>query len=110
MAHLKKADFIAFDKDFLSFLGQNAKLEVAQSFEGEDANHVHEAPVYIPDTGDFVFADTSVVGWLWVLNIETNKVCHSKPSFRRATTAYIVISSFARSILNHRYTTSMVGR
>ena len=74
MNQLQQTEFIAFHEDFVSFLGSQAKLGIAHSFDGEDAKHVHEAPVYLPDTDEFLFADTSVVGWLWVLTVQTNEV------------------------------------
>lgn len=74
MQRIKAADFIAFDEAFLELIGPGAKLELIQPFEGEDANQVHEAPVYVPQTNELVFADTSVVGWLWALDVETHTV------------------------------------
>lgn len=74
MAQLKQSSFVAFHDDFLTWIGRDAKMEPIQLFEGDDANHVHEAPVYIPDGTEFVFADTSVVGWLWGLDVKTHKV------------------------------------
>lgn len=69
---IKAADFVAFDEAFLELIGADAKLEVVLGFGGEEANHVHEAPVYVPQTKELVFADTSVVGWLWALNVKTH--------------------------------------
>lgn len=85
MQKTKTASFIAFDEAFLELIGTEAKLQTIQSFEGEDANHVHEAPVYLSQTGELVFADTSVIGWLWALDVETHEVrsnlfpCHWHP-------------------------------
>lgn len=79
MAQLKQANFVTFQDDFLSWIGKDARMEPVQLFEGEDANHVHEAPVYIPDTSEFVFADTSVIGWLWGLDVKTHKVRTRSP-------------------------------
>lgn len=76
------ADFIAFSEDFLDLIGKNAKMEKAFAFEGEDAQHVHEAPVYLHQTGELVFADTSVQGWLWALDVTTysaRKIATSPP-------------------------------
>ncbi|KAK5948926.1 hypothetical protein OHC33_010012 [Knufia fluminis] len=73
MQKTKTASFIAFDEAFLELIGTEAKLQTIQSFEGEDANHVHEAPVYLSQTGELVFADTSVIGWLWALDVETHE-------------------------------------
>lgn len=77
MTRLKQADFISFHDDFIKFVGVDAQMSIVHSFNGEDANHVHEAPVYLPQTNEFLFADTSVVGWLWVYDINTDKVSHS---------------------------------
>lgn len=74
MKQLKQTDFISFHDDFIKFIGIDAQMSVLHSFEGEDTNHVHEAPVFLPQTNEFLFADTSVVGWLWVYDINTNKV------------------------------------
>jgi len=83
MQTMKAADFIAFNEDFFEFIGKDAKVEMVQAFEGEDAEHVHEAPAYVPQTGELVFADTSVIGWLWALDLETSTV--SLPSAITAT-------------------------
>lgn len=71
---MKSHNFIAFDTGFANFLGPSATLEMIHSFDGADASHVHEAPVFIPTTQELVFADTSVVGWLYALDIETHEV------------------------------------
>lgn len=76
---IKAADFIAFDKIFLDLMGEGARLEMIQAFEGDEMNHVHEAPVYVPSTGELVYADTSVVGWLWGLDVQTHRV-RTEPS------------------------------
>ena len=81
MQRIKDADFIAFDDVFLDLIGGNARVDMAQAFEGDDADHVHEAPVYLPSTGELLYADTSVVGWLWALDVETHTV-HAAPSLR----------------------------
>ncbi|KAK5075577.1 hypothetical protein LTR64_001784 [Lithohypha guttulata] len=74
IAQLKQANFIAFHDDFLTWIGKDAKMEIVQTFEGVDADHVHEAPIFLPDTREFVFADTAVVGWLWGLDVDNRKV------------------------------------
>jgi len=74
MQRIRTADFIAFDEVFLDLVGGNAKVEMVQAFEGDDAEHVHEAPVYLPSTGELLYADTSVVGWLWALDVKTHTV------------------------------------
>lgn len=43
-------------------------------FPEEEQGRVHEAPVYIAETNELVFADTSVVGWLYGLEVETGEV------------------------------------
>ena len=73
ISQMKQASFIALHDDFLSFIGQAAHMEMATSFSGIDAEHVHEAPIYIPGTNELIFADTSVVGWLWTINVETHE-------------------------------------
>lgn len=65
---------MAFHEDFLNLIGRGAKLEMAHQFTGTDAQHVHEAPVYVRETNELVFADTSVVGWLWALDIDKHQV------------------------------------
>ncbi|KAJ6005675.1 hypothetical protein N7451_003619 [Penicillium sp. IBT 35674x] len=55
---------------FFNIIGQQAKLEKIQSFEGEPP-HVHEAPAYVPETNELFYADTSVTGWLWAINVDT---------------------------------------
>ncbi|OCL15255.1 calcium-dependent phosphotriesterase [Glonium stellatum] len=62
----KNVDFIAFDPLFLDIIGPSAKLERILSFPG--VSHVHEAPVYISETNELLFADTSVIGWLYAIN------------------------------------------
>ncbi|KAJ5636386.1 uncharacterized protein N7484_009699 [Penicillium longicatenatum] len=63
MTHIKSEDFIAWDYSFFNIIGQQAKLEKIQSFEGEFP-HVHEAPAYFPETNELFYTDTSVTGWL----------------------------------------------
>lgn len=60
-------------------------FETIQSFSGADADHVHEAPVYLPSTNELVFADTSVIGWLWATNIDTHEVNNLWSAFDRAS-------------------------
>lgn len=74
LKQLKSHNFITFDDIFARFLGSGPKFETIHSFSGSDASHVHEAPVFIPATNELVFADTSVIGWLYGLDIETHKV------------------------------------
>lgn len=69
----KAADFIAFDDAFFDVLGANAKLEKIQSFP-PDLGHVHEAPVYLQETNELLYSDTSVTGHLYAINIDTHQV------------------------------------
>ena len=71
-AQIKQADFIAWDESFFDMLGPNAKVEKIHGFPG--TQHVHEAPVYITETNELLFADTSVVGWLWAIDVDTYQV------------------------------------
>ncbi|KAJ5654240.1 hypothetical protein N7490_001243 [Penicillium lividum] len=72
LTDLKSKDFIAWDYKFFNIIGPQAKLEKIQSFEGEPP-HVHEAPAYSPETNELFYADTSVTGWLWALNVDTHE-------------------------------------
>ncbi|KAJ5546082.1 hypothetical protein N7494_003667 [Penicillium frequentans] len=72
LAQVKSKDFIAWDHSFFNIIGQQAKLEKIQSFEGEPP-HVHEAPAYVPETNELFYADTSVTGWLWAINVDTHE-------------------------------------
>lgn len=71
---MKQASFVAFDDAFFGFLGQEPKFEVAYAFPAGEDKHVHEAPVFVEETNELVFADTSVEGWLFGLNVETFQV------------------------------------
>lgn len=68
------ADFIAFDPQFLSVLGSSATLERIYNFTDGEEKHVHEAPVYVPDTNELLFSTTTAIGWLWALDLETLQV------------------------------------
>lgn len=74
LRQMKSHNFIAFDDTFVKALGTSATFETIHSFDGADASHVHEAPVFIPATQELVFADTSVIGWLYGLDIVTHEV------------------------------------
>ncbi|KAJ5945623.1 hypothetical protein N7454_002462 [Penicillium verhagenii] len=65
-------NFIAWDSSFFNIIGSQAKLEKIQSFEGEPP-HVHEAPAFVPETNELFYADTSVTGWLWAIDVNTHK-------------------------------------
>jgi gluconolactonase len=71
----KAADFIAFEPSFLDFIGPNAMVERVMSFPG--VSHVHEAPVYIPESNELLFADTSAIGWLYLYNVSSGTVSQS---------------------------------
>jgi gluconolactonase len=73
MNKLKSTDFIAWDPLFFEVIGQKAALERIQSFEGQHPT-VHEAPAYVPETNELIYADTSVTGWLWAIDLDTLKV------------------------------------
>ncbi|KAK4505439.1 hypothetical protein PRZ48_003402 [Zasmidium cellare] len=72
-AQIKNADFISFDDAFLDVLGVDAKLERIQSFP-QGQWHVHEAPVYLPETNELLYSDTSLAGLLYAINIDTHEV------------------------------------
>jgi gluconolactonase len=76
LTQIKGADFIAWDAAFFSFLGTNARIERFISFP--DIQHVHESPVYVPESNELLFSDTSAVGWLWAINVELYEA-HNKP-------------------------------
>ncbi|KAJ6036706.1 hypothetical protein N7540_000985 [Penicillium herquei] len=73
LSKIKQRDFIAWDHSFFDFIGPQATIERIQSFEGEPP-HVHEAPANSPETNELFFADTSVTGWLWAINVDTYEV------------------------------------
>lgn len=66
---VEAAEFIAFDPSFLDIIGTSAKVERILAFPGVE--HVHEAPVYVPETNELVFSDTSSIGWLYAINADT---------------------------------------
>lgn len=74
MKQIKEHSFIVFDEAFTGILGRDAKLETIHTFNGIDATRVHEAPVFIPEIRELVFADTSAIGWLYAINVETHEV------------------------------------
>ena len=71
---IKSSSYISFNDGFLTYIGTSARFEHAQVFQGIDAEHVHEAPVYVPQLDELIYADTMVVGWLWALNTKTHEV------------------------------------
>lgn len=75
-AEIRNADFLALDDAFFNVLGPDAKLERIQSFPPEQ-HHVHEAPVYLPETNELLYSDTSVAGFMYAINIDTHKVKRS---------------------------------
>lgn len=72
LKQIRGANFIAWDSSFLDFIGTEASIERILGFP--DVQHVHEAPVYVPETNELLFSDTSALGWLWVINVDTYKV------------------------------------
>lgn len=79
LGDVKAAEFIAFHESFLDIIGTAAKVERVLAFPPAERN-THEGPVYVPETGELLFADTSAIGWLYALNAETYEV--SKPKLR----------------------------
>lgn len=69
---MRAADFVAWDESFLSIVGPLAKVETIQAFSSPETEHVHEAPVFVPETNELIYSDTSVMGWLWAINIDTH--------------------------------------
>lgn len=67
----QRASFTAFDQQFFNILGPSARLEKIASF-APGLGHVHEAPVYIPEINSLLFADTSLIGTLQLLNLTNN--------------------------------------
>lgn len=65
---------MVWDSTFLDLIGPQGKVEKVQSFP-ESEHRVHEAPVYLPETNELLFSDTDIVGWLWIVNIDTHEVC-----------------------------------
>lgn len=73
LSNIKVADFIAYDVSFLSIIGPQAKLEKIQDFP-PDLGHVHEAPVFLSDTNELLYSDTTEVGFMYAVNIDTGAV------------------------------------
>lgn len=73
MRKIRLAEFIALDDVFMEVLGSNARLEKIQSFPA-DKHHVHEAPVYLPETNELLYSDTSEAGILHAINIDSREV------------------------------------
>lgn len=72
--NVKTADFIAFDDSFFGVIGATAKLEKIQSFPKEQ-NHVHEAPVWLAESNELLYSDTTVTdGNLFAIDIDTHSV------------------------------------
>ena len=74
MNRIASADFIAFEPQFFSILGGSATLERILNFTDGEDEHVHEAPVYIPETNELLFSTTTAIGWLWALDLDTLEV------------------------------------
>lgn len=64
---------MVWDKSFLENIGPQGKIEKILSFP-ESEHRVHEAPAYLPETNELLFSDTDIVGWLWLVNIDTREV------------------------------------
>lgn len=79
--HIKSSDFIAFNVAFLDVIGPDAKLETIHTFSGADAKHVHEAPIYLPDTNEVLVSDTAIAGWMHAVNLDTHAVSIPNPPF-----------------------------
>ncbi|KAF2216378.1 hypothetical protein CERZMDRAFT_93675 [Cercospora zeae-maydis SCOH1-5] len=73
LEEIKAASFIAFDQAFFDVIGSNAKVEKIQTFP-PSLKHVHEAPVYLPESNELLYSDTSVTGHLYAINIDTRAV------------------------------------
>lgn len=74
LGQVKASDFIAFDNSFFDVIGPTAKLEKIQSFP-TDLNHVHEAPVWLAESNELLYSDTSVTeGYLYAIDIDTHAV------------------------------------
>jgi len=83
---INAAHFTAWDESFLSIIGPGAKVERVQSFDPPYV--VHEAPVHLPDSNELLYSDTSVVGWLWAINIDTHEVGRLSCSIENADAWY----------------------
>ena len=70
---MKRSHFLAFDEGFFDIIGPSATLERIQAF-GPSEQHVHEAPVYLPDSNELLYSDTSLAGTLFAIDIDTHKV------------------------------------
>ncbi|KAI7193873.1 hypothetical protein KC363_g2463 [Hortaea werneckii] len=84
LAKLADTSFIAWDERFLDVIGSDARVETIQTFESPEDTHVHEAPVYVAETNELVFSDTSQIGWLWAVDIdshETRKIATDPPLY-----------------------------
>lgn len=73
LTQIKSADSIAWDSSFFTIIGRDASLEPIQSFAGQPAT-VHEAPAYVSETNELVFADIKAIGWLCAIDMDTHEV------------------------------------
>ncbi|KAF2765723.1 calcium-dependent phosphotriesterase [Teratosphaeria nubilosa] len=71
---ISRASFIAWDASFLSLTGPDAKVEALQSFEPPENTHTHEAPVYLPETNEVLYSDTSLVGTLFAIGVDGREI------------------------------------
>lgn len=72
LASAKESHFMIWSGIFADLIGPKGKLEKIQSF-GEGERNVHEAPAYLPETNELLFSDTTIVGWLWAVNVDTHE-------------------------------------
>lgn len=79
---------MAWDDSFLSIVGPHATVETIQAFSLLESEHVHEAPVFVPETNELLYSDTSVVGWLWAMNIDTHEA-REKPAYDYVHALYL---------------------
>ncbi|KAK4630971.1 Lactonohydrolase oryL, partial [Fulvia fulva] len=70
---IKTADFIAFDGSFFDIIGMNAKIERIQSFL-VDKQRVHEAHVYLPESNELLYPDTTEAGFMYAINIDSHEL------------------------------------
>lgn len=79
---IRASSFIAWDSSFFDVIGRRAKVEVIETFHSTEDQHVHEAPVYLPETNELLYSDTTDIGQIRAIDLDTHKVRHvySNPS------------------------------
>lgn len=75
---------------------------MAYSFPEAEQGRVHEAPVYIAETNELVFADTSLVGLLYALDVDTSQVCIS---FTKQSWFHFVFLPITNKTIKHSLST-----